>query len=187
MNFYMDMVTANVYKVILTDHNVGTFLSWWESSLPGLYLPSFTRHEDSQNSLQSIKIMCYSLHSHLYARFWTKVLAFCNTIKTATIFWKNGVHPFSQVPEPCTTYAKEHWSCSGSSWWPNTLIWPYVTFLLISHPSIHTAYAYSGMHNFKYNNLSQVTGKLAYHIFSITDFYISLTHVSLVFRYKHLK
>ncbi len=39
--------------------------------------------------------------------------------KWGDIFWKNGVHPSSRVQR---LNAKEHWSFSGSTWWPNSLL-----------------------------------------------------------------
>ncbi len=53
-------------------------------------------------------------------------------------FQKSGVHPSRRVPETCRINAKAHWSCSGSTWWPNTLLRNFgLVFPLICHPSVH--------------------------------------------------
>jgi hypothetical protein len=31
-------------------------------------------------------------------------------------------HPSNRVADTCRIYANLHWSCSGGSWWPNTLL-----------------------------------------------------------------
>ncbi len=57
--------------------------------------------------------------------------------KWGNIFWTNGVHPSSRLPETCRIKAKAHWSCSGSTWWPITLLRHFMSvFPLIFHPSV---------------------------------------------------
>lgn len=61
----------------------------------------------------------YIIHHHHYNTQW------------GNIFWKNWV---SETPRIST---KEHWSCSGSSWWDNTFTKTiYGFFCLVCHTSI---------------------------------------------------
>lgn len=48
----------------------------------------------------------------------------------------HGVHPSSRLPVTCTIYTTVHWSCSGSSYWPNVLDTSCCFFLLMCHPPL---------------------------------------------------
>ncbi len=126
-----------------------TFILQWNISiLMGVVssrgtMPASTGHEGSLNGLMSMKLMwiiCCGFHSHLW-----EILDRCvrqrsppqSSKHQMSIFWKNGVNSSSRIPETCRINAKAYWSCSGGTWWPNTLQRHFMlVFPLICHPSV---------------------------------------------------
>ncbi len=146
--------TANQYKVVLSDHLYPMMKHFYPDG-SGLFqdddAPTYKAW--GVTGLMSMKmnetwIICYGLRSHqistqsnTYGRFWTDVLdshhLHHHHQNRGNIFGKNGVHP-SSSPETWRINAKVHWSCSGSTWWPNTLLRHFMlVFPLICHLSTH--------------------------------------------------